>query len=69
MKKRVLLVDDEEGIRTSLKMILEPTYEVICAARGIKHTYLVFPADAAFRPRIDTAVLERTVLEFFPCRA
>ena len=31
MKKRVLLVDDEEGIRTSLKMILEPTYEVICA--------------------------------------
>ncbi|OLB56845.1 MAG: sigma-54-dependent Fis family transcriptional regulator [Nitrospirae bacterium] len=32
MKKRVLLVDDEEGIRTSLKMILEPTYEVICAA-------------------------------------
>ncbi|MGH7167397.1 MAG: sigma-54-dependent transcriptional regulator [Nitrospiraceae bacterium] len=32
MKKRVLLVDDEEGIQTSLKMILEPTYEVICAA-------------------------------------
>ncbi|MGH7208987.1 MAG: sigma-54-dependent transcriptional regulator [Nitrospiraceae bacterium] len=32
MKKRVLLVDDEEGIRTSLKMILEPTYEVACAA-------------------------------------
>lgn len=32
MKKRVLLVDDEEGVRTSLKMSLEPTYEVICTA-------------------------------------
>ena len=31
MKKRVLLVDDEPGIRTSLTMVLEPTYDVICA--------------------------------------
>src|SRR5919201_5113252 len=28
MKKRVLLVDDEQGIRTSLRMVLEPSYEV-----------------------------------------
>ena len=34
MKKRVLLIDDEVGIRTSLKMVLEPTYEVICAQDG-----------------------------------
>ena len=32
MKKRILLVDDEPGIRVSLKMVLEPTYEVICAS-------------------------------------
>ncbi len=32
MKKRVLLVDDEARIRTSLKAVLEPTYEVIQAA-------------------------------------
>lgn len=32
MKKRVLLVDDEPGIRSSLKMVLEPSYEVLCAA-------------------------------------
>lgn len=34
MKKRVLLIDDEVGIRTSLKMVLEPTYEVLCANDG-----------------------------------
>jgi DNA-binding NtrC family response regulator len=32
MKKRILLVDDEPGIRASLKVVLEPTYEVICAS-------------------------------------
>ncbi|WP_447972841.1 response regulator [Nitrospira sp. Kam-Ns4a] len=32
MKKRVLVIDDEPGVRTSLKMALEPTYEVVCAA-------------------------------------
>ncbi len=32
MKKRVLLVDDEPGIRATLKAVLEPTYEVTCAA-------------------------------------
>jgi DNA-binding NtrC family response regulator len=34
MKKRVLLVDDEQGVRTSLKMVLEPSYEVICAGEA-----------------------------------
>jgi DNA-binding NtrC family response regulator len=34
MKKRVLLVDDEQGIRTSLKMVLEPTYEVVEASNA-----------------------------------
>ncbi len=32
MKKRILLVDDEPGIRASLKVVLEPTYEVISAS-------------------------------------
>ncbi len=31
MKKRVLLVDDEPRVRTSLKMVLEPTFEVLCS--------------------------------------
>jgi two-component system, NtrC family, response regulator AtoC len=34
MKKRVLLIDDEIGIRTSLKMVLEPMYEVLPASDG-----------------------------------
>jgi two-component system response regulator AtoC len=34
MKKRVLLVDDEQGIRTSLRMVLEPTYDVGEAANA-----------------------------------
>ncbi len=34
MKKRILLVDDEPSVRTALKLILEPTYEVRCAADG-----------------------------------
>jgi DNA-binding NtrC family response regulator len=32
MKKRILIVDDEPRVRTSLKMVLEPTYEVLQAA-------------------------------------
>jgi len=32
MKKRVLLIDDEARVRASLKMVLEPTYEIIQAA-------------------------------------
>jgi DNA-binding NtrC family response regulator len=32
MKKRVLLIDDEAGVRASLKTVLEPTYETIQAA-------------------------------------
>ena len=32
MKKRILVVDDEQGIRTSLQMTLEPVYEVLCAS-------------------------------------
>ncbi len=31
MKKLVLLVDDESRVRSSLKMVLEPSFEVICA--------------------------------------
>ncbi|WP_447977145.1 sigma-54-dependent transcriptional regulator [Candidatus Nitrospira bockiana] len=34
MKKRVLLIDDEVSIRTSIKMVLEPTYEVVSAGDG-----------------------------------
>ncbi|MFO0773959.1 MAG: sigma-54 dependent transcriptional regulator [Nitrospiraceae bacterium] len=32
MKKRILCVDDEPGVRRSLKLVLEPTYEVLQAA-------------------------------------
>lgn len=31
-KKRVLLIDDEARVRTSLKMVLEPAYEILQAA-------------------------------------
>ncbi len=31
MRKRVLLVDDEPRVLTSLKMVLEPSFDVICA--------------------------------------
>lgn len=31
MKKRILLVDDEAGIRASLKMVLEPVYDTVAA--------------------------------------
>jgi two-component system, NtrC family, response regulator AtoC len=34
MKKRILLIDDEVGIRTSLTMVLEPAYEVLSANDG-----------------------------------
>ena len=32
MRKRILLVDDEAGIRASLKVVLEPTYETLSAS-------------------------------------
>ena len=32
MKKRILFVDDEASIRASLKVVLEPTYDVLSAA-------------------------------------
>lgn len=32
MKRRILIVDDEPRVRMSLKMVLEPTYEVLQAA-------------------------------------
>ena len=31
MKKQILLVDDEPRVRTSLKLVLEPTFDVLCA--------------------------------------
>ncbi len=34
MKKRILVVDDEQGIRASLQMTLEPAYEVLCASNA-----------------------------------
>ncbi len=34
MKKRILVVDDEQGIRASLQMTLEPTYEVVCTSNA-----------------------------------
>jgi len=34
MKKRILVCDDEEGIRESLKLILEKDYDVIFAETG-----------------------------------
>lgn len=34
MKKRILLVDDEAGIRASLKVVLEPVYETLTASTG-----------------------------------
>lgn len=34
MQQRILLVDDEPGVRASLRMVLEPTYEVLAAANG-----------------------------------
>ena len=33
-KKRVLLIDDEAGVRTSLKMVLEPLYDILQAGDG-----------------------------------
>ncbi len=33
---RILVVDDEEGARDSLEMILEDDYDVVCVDRGIK---------------------------------
>jgi len=40
MNKRVLVIDDEPGIRASLKMVLEPTYEVLCAPNGHEGVHL-----------------------------
>lgn len=34
MKKRILVCDDEEGIRESLKLILEKDYDLIFAQNG-----------------------------------
>ncbi len=34
MKKRILVIDDETGIRVSLKMVLETAYEVLCASNA-----------------------------------
>lgn len=34
MKPRILLIDDESGIRASLKVVLEPAYELLAASSG-----------------------------------
>ncbi len=34
MNKRVLLVDDESSVLSSLKMVLEPSFEVVCTENG-----------------------------------
>ncbi len=36
IRSRVLIVDDEQGPRESLRMILSPSYEVLCARDGIE---------------------------------
>ena len=41
MKQRILLVDDEPGIRASLKVVLEPTYEVLAASNGTEGLALI----------------------------
>jgi DNA-binding NtrC family response regulator len=40
MKKRILLVDDEPGIRASLKMVLEPAYDTVNARNAHEGTEL-----------------------------
>ena len=39
-KKSILIVDDELGVRESLKMILKPIYQVYTAIDGEKHSSL-----------------------------
>jgi response regulator RpfG family c-di-GMP phosphodiesterase len=36
VRSRVLIVDDEQGPRESLRMILSPSYEVLCARDGVE---------------------------------
>ena len=36
VRSRVLIVDDEQGPRESLRMILSPSYEVLCARDGLE---------------------------------
>jgi response regulator RpfG family c-di-GMP phosphodiesterase len=36
VRSRVLIVDDEQGPRESLRMILSPAYEVLCARDGVE---------------------------------
>jgi response regulator RpfG family c-di-GMP phosphodiesterase len=36
VRSRILIVDDEQGPRESLRMILSPTYEVLCARDGLE---------------------------------
>ncbi len=44
---------------------LNACYEVICAAREIKHRYIIFPADDEYRPSADIELLKSTVRDFF----
>jgi PleD family two-component response regulator len=34
VRARILIVDDEQGPRESLRMILSPSHEVLCARNG-----------------------------------
>ena len=36
VRSRVLIVDDEQGPRESLRMILSPGYEVLCVRDGLE---------------------------------
>ena len=59
MKKSILICDDEEGIRESLKLILEKDYELSFATNGSEAVELakMMPFDAAVMdikmPKID----------------
>ena len=68
MKKRVLVVDDEPGIRTALQMTLEPAYEVDLGAAVMDYLTKDDPRTAALivRKRSDeelAALLQKAEME------
>ena len=54
-KKSVLIVDDEPGVRESLKMVLKPIYEVYTAADGME------ALQSIQRDKIDLVALDLTM--------